>query len=131
MDVPSDPVRGTFVAESAHPVPRALSRRTQPSRQEQRAALSPPQLGLSPVGDVASAVENALAAYSGTAAAPREYFDQTGSGSASLEKLQEYFSRQPPPPASQTILIVLLERRVETSVDRLLTLPPPDELTRL
>ena len=37
-----------------------------------------PQLGLSLVGDVASAVENALAAYSGTTAAPHEYFDQTG-----------------------------------------------------
>jgi hypothetical protein len=34
---------------------------------------------LSPVGDVASAVENALAAYSGTTAAPHEYFDQTDS----------------------------------------------------
>jgi len=33
---------------------------------------------LSPVGDVASAVENALAAYSGTTAAPHEYFDHTG-----------------------------------------------------
>src|SRR5262249_6945195 len=39
---------------------------------------SPPQFGLSPVGDVASAVENAWAAYSGTIAAPHEYFDQTG-----------------------------------------------------
>jgi hypothetical protein len=36
-----------------------------------------PLLGLSPVGDVASAVENALAAYSGTTVAPHEYFDQT------------------------------------------------------
>jgi hypothetical protein len=34
---------------------------------------------LSPVGDVASAVENALAAYSGTTAAPHEYFDHTAS----------------------------------------------------
>src|SRR6516225_4161646 len=42
MDVPSDPVRGTLVKESAHPVPRALSRRTQPSRQEQRATLPRP-----------------------------------------------------------------------------------------
>jgi hypothetical protein len=33
---------------------------------------------LSPVGDVASAVENALAAYSDTTVAPHEYFDQTG-----------------------------------------------------
>jgi hypothetical protein len=32
---------------------------------------------LSPVGDVASAVENALAAYSGSTAAPHEYFDHT------------------------------------------------------
>src|SRR5215831_8915604 len=39
MPVPSDPVRRTFVAESAHPVPRALSRRTQSPRQEQRSAL--------------------------------------------------------------------------------------------
>ena len=38
-----------------------------------------PLLGLSPVGDVASAVENALAAYSGTTAAPHEYFDHTAS----------------------------------------------------
>jgi hypothetical protein len=36
-----------------------------------------PLLGLSPVGEVASAVENALAAYSGTTAAPHEYFDHT------------------------------------------------------
>jgi len=35
-----------------------------------------PLLRLSRVGDVASAVENALAAYSGTTAAPHEYFDQ-------------------------------------------------------
>jgi hypothetical protein len=40
--------------------------------------LYPPLLGLSPVGDVASAVENDLAAYSGTRAAPHEYFDHTG-----------------------------------------------------
>jgi hypothetical protein len=33
---------------------------------------------LCPVGDVASAVENALAAYSDTTVAPHEYFDQTG-----------------------------------------------------
>jgi len=39
----------------------------------------PPLLGLSPVGDVASAVENVLAAYSGTTAAPHEYFDHTTS----------------------------------------------------
>jgi hypothetical protein len=38
---------------------------------------SPLLLRLSPVGDVASAVENALAAYSGTAV-PHEYFDQMG-----------------------------------------------------
>ena len=37
--------------------------------------LFPPLLRLSPVGDVASAVENAPAAYSGTTAAPHEYFD--------------------------------------------------------
>ena len=35
-------------------------------------------LRLSPVGDVASAVENASAAYSATTAAPHEYFDYTG-----------------------------------------------------
>jgi hypothetical protein len=40
---------------------------------------SPPQFSLSPAGDVASAVENAWAAYSGTIAAPHEYFDQTRS----------------------------------------------------
>ena len=39
---------------------------------------SPPLLGLSPVGDVPSAVENVLAAYSVTTVAPHEYFDQTG-----------------------------------------------------
>src|SRR6516225_9496267 len=39
---------------------------------------SPPLLGMSPVGDVASAVENVSAAYSGTTAAPHEYFDHTG-----------------------------------------------------
>ena len=43
---------------------------------------SPPQLGLSPVGDVASAVENVSAAYSGTTAAANEYFDQTGNCNA-------------------------------------------------
>jgi hypothetical protein len=32
---------------------------------------------LSPVGDVASAVENVLAAYSDTTVAPHEYLDQT------------------------------------------------------
>ena len=40
--------------------------------------LFPPLLRLSPVGDVASAVENASAAYSDTTVAPHEYFDQTG-----------------------------------------------------
>ena len=40
--------------------------------------LFPPLLRLSPVGDVASAVENVLAAYSVTTVAPHEYFDQTG-----------------------------------------------------
>jgi hypothetical protein len=39
---------------------------------------SPPLLGLSPVGDVASAVENVSAAYSDTTVAPHEYFDQMG-----------------------------------------------------
>jgi hypothetical protein len=42
--------------------------------------LFPPLLRLSPVGDVASAVENALAAYSDTTVAPHEYFDQMASG---------------------------------------------------
>jgi hypothetical protein len=36
------------------------------------------------VGDVASAVENVLAAYSDTTVAPHEYFDQTGAQIASL-----------------------------------------------
>ena len=36
-------------------------------------------LHLSPVGDVASAVENASAVYSATTAAPHEYLDQTPS----------------------------------------------------
>jgi hypothetical protein len=36
-------------------------------------------LRLSPVGDVASAVENVLVAYSDTTVAPHEYFDQKGS----------------------------------------------------
>jgi NADPH:quinone reductase-like Zn-dependent oxidoreductase len=47
---------------------------------------------LSPVGDVASAVENALAAYSGTTVAPHEYFDQTvvvqAGGGAAVNKGQ-------------------------------------------
>jgi hypothetical protein len=38
-----------------------------------------PLLGLSPVGDVASAVENVSAAYSDTTVAPHEYFDHTRS----------------------------------------------------
>src|SRR5215813_656385 len=42
-----------------------------------------PRPRLSPAADVASVVENASAAYSGTTAAPHEYFDQ----SASSEKL--------------------------------------------
>jgi hypothetical protein len=55
-----------------------------------------------------------------------------GLGAVLWKKLQEFFTRQPAPaPLSQTIVIVLAERRVETSVDRLLTSPPPDELTRL
>ena len=41
--------------------------------------LFPSLLGLSRVGDVASAVENVSAAYSDTTVAPHEYFDQTGS----------------------------------------------------
>jgi hypothetical protein len=40
---------------------------------------SPPLPRLSPLGDVASAVEHASAAYSGATAASREYFDQTRS----------------------------------------------------
>jgi hypothetical protein len=42
----------------------------------------PPLLRLSPVGDVASAVENVLAAYSDTTVVPHEYFDQSGSEKA-------------------------------------------------
>jgi hypothetical protein len=42
--------------------------------------LFPALLGLSPVGDVASAVENVSAAYSDTTVTPHEYFDQTGPG---------------------------------------------------
>ena len=41
-----------------------------------------PVFGPYAVGDAASAVENAWAAYSGTIAAPHEYFDQTGSAPA-------------------------------------------------
>jgi hypothetical protein len=37
-----------------------------------------PLLRLRLVGDLASAVENVLAAYSDTTVAPHEYFDQTG-----------------------------------------------------
>jgi len=44
-------------------------------------------LGLSPVGDVASAVENASAAYSDTTVAPHEYFDQEAA--AGRERLQD------------------------------------------
>ena len=40
--------------------------------------LFPPLLRLSPVGDVASAVENASAAYSDTTVAPHEYFYRRG-----------------------------------------------------
>jgi len=55
-----------------------------------------------------------------------------GLGALLWKKLQEYFGRQPsPPPASQTIVIVLPEHRIETTVDLLLTSPPPDQLTRL
>src|SRR5215831_16152959 len=39
-----------------------------------------PRPRLSPAADVASVVENASAAYSGTTAAPHEYFDQTAGG---------------------------------------------------
>src|SRR6516165_7319271 len=39
--------------------------------------LFPALARLEPAGDVASAVENVLAAYSGTTAAPHEYFDHT------------------------------------------------------
>jgi hypothetical protein len=38
-----------------------------------------PLLRLSPVGDLASTVESASAAYFGITVAPHEYFDQTGS----------------------------------------------------
>jgi hypothetical protein len=47
--------------------------------------LFPALLGLSPVGDVASAVENVSAAYSVTTVAPHEYFDQTVLGKKSSE----------------------------------------------
>jgi uncharacterized protein (TIGR03437 family) len=43
---------------------------------------SPPLPRLSPVGNVASVVENASAAYSGTTTAPHEYFDQTGNAAS-------------------------------------------------
>jgi hypothetical protein len=56
----------------------------------------------------------------------------SGFGALVWKKLQEYFSKQPPPrPDSQTIVIVLAGRRVETTVGRLLSSPPPDEMTRL
>ena len=55
-----------------------------------------------------------------------------GVGALLWKKLQEYFSRQPPPePSSQTIVIVLPERRIETTVELLLSSAPPDELKRL
>ena len=54
---------------------------------------SPPQFGLSQVGDVASAVENAWAAYSGTIAAPHEYFDQTGIQLLDVRDEFELFAR--------------------------------------
>ena len=53
--------------------------------------LFPALLGLSPVGDVVSAVENALAAYSGTTAAPHEYFDHTISVPAEFSGLAPGF----------------------------------------
>jgi len=50
---------------------------------------SPPLLRLRPVGDVASAVENVLAAYSVTTVAPHEYFDQTGWNASSVEEIRK------------------------------------------
>jgi hypothetical protein len=42
------------------------------------AATATPLLGLSPVGDVVSVVENVSSAYSDTTLAPHEHIDQTG-----------------------------------------------------
>jgi hypothetical protein len=47
--------------------------------------LFPAPAPLEPVGDLASVVKNALAAYSGTTVAPHEYFDQTGCGRCGIE----------------------------------------------
>lgn len=56
----------------------------------------------------------------------------SGLGALLWKKLQQYFSKQPAPqPASQIIVIVLPERRVEITVEQLLSSPPPNELTRL
>jgi hypothetical protein len=52
---------------------------------------------LSPIRDVASVVENASAAYSGTTAAPHEYFDQTTT--AQPEPLRELNNMLPEQPA--------------------------------
>lgn len=55
----------------------------------------------------------------------------SGVGALVWKKLQEYFSKQPPSqPDSQIIVILLPGRRVETTVGRLLSSPPPDEMTR-
>ena len=82
-----------------------------------------------PLGGLGLAVppEVVIAFLKGLAAA-------AGSGIGALlwKKLQEYFSKEPPPqPASKTIVIVLPERNLETTVERLLSSPPPEELERL
>jgi hypothetical protein len=51
--------------------------------------LFPALLRLSPVGDVASAVENVLAAYSDTTVAPHEYFDQTAFAVRRIQSVQD------------------------------------------
>jgi hypothetical protein len=66
MLIPSDPVRRTFAKERDHTIPRALRRSTKARTTFWSSA---PLLGLSPVGDVAPAVENASAVYSGSRAA--------------------------------------------------------------
>jgi hypothetical protein len=65
----------TFVAESAHPIQEHdHAERNHPGKNN--VLIFPAPAPLAPVGDVASAVENALAAYSCTTASPLEYFDQ-------------------------------------------------------
>jgi hypothetical protein len=73
VPLPSDPVLGTFVEFQEH------YHEERNHQGKNNVLLFPAPAPLEPVGAVASAVENASAAYSDTTVAPHEYFDQTGS----------------------------------------------------